>query len=149
MADNIFRMQQEAAQRVQRMQQMARQLVEDDRKSPPPPREVSPPPPSPGGETMSPARQPARRVADDHRPAPTSHHAPGRTAESLAANRPPESPPRKPEALEKREDNFSLNALLGGLTDDPERLLLLLLAILLVKNGAQTELILSLLYIAI
>lgn len=45
-----------------------------------------------------------------------------------------------------RCDNSGLSALLGG---DNERLLLLLLAAVLAKNGAPLELLLALLYIAL
>lgn len=84
----------------------------------------------------------------------------GRTAETMAAGRPrprtfpihtqppgppPEPPPREPEScLEKKEKAGGL----GGLFQDQEQLFLLMLAVLLIKNGAQMEIVLALLYIA-
>ena len=58
---------------------------------------------------------------------------------------PPEPPPREPEScLEKKEKAGGL----GGLFQDQEQLFLLMLAVLLIKNGAQMEIVLALLYIA-
>lgn len=93
-------MQQEAAQRVQRMQEHARRLVDENQ--------------------------------------------PQRTAESLAAARPPETnTPEEPPATMVK--GASATSLFGG---DNEQLLLLLLAFLLVRNGADIELIIALLYLA-
>lgn len=56
-----------------------------------------------------------------------------------------EPPPREPEScLEKKEKAGGL----GGLFQDQEQLFLLMLAVLLIKNGAQMEIVLALLYIA-
>lgn len=53
--------------------------------------------------------------------------------------------PREPEScLEKKEKAGGL----GGLFQDQEQLFLLMLAVLLIKNGAQMEIVLALLYIA-
>ncbi len=113
--------------RVQRMQERARRLVEEDEARsraarPRPPRPPQPEPPAP----------------------PMSG---GRTAESLAASRPPERHrPQPPEPKpQKAGDTDGLLSLFGG---DQEQLLLLMLALLLAKNGAQVELVVALLYLA-
>lgn len=63
-----------------------------------------------------------------------------------AATRPSaRTAPREPEScLEKKEKAGGL----GGLFQDQEQLFLLMLAVLLIKNGAQMEIVLALLYIA-
>ena len=113
--------------RVQRMQERARRLVEEDearsraeRARPPRPPQPQPPEPPMGG---------------------------GRTAESLAASRPPERRRPQPPAPKppEKEDTGGLLSLFGG---DQEQLLRLMLALLLAKNGAQIELIVALLYLA-
>ena len=118
MVNDVIRMQQEAEQRVQQMRERSRLLVS-------------------GGLPEG-----------------------GRTAETMAAGRPrprtfpihtqppgppPEPPPREPEScLEKKEKAGGL----VGLFQDQEQLFLLMLAVLLIKNGAQMEIVLALLYIA-
>lgn len=118
MVNDVIRMQQQAEQRVQQMRERSRLLVS-------------------GGLPEG-----------------------GRTAETMAAGRPrprtfpihtqppgppPEPPPREPEScLEKKEKVGGL----GGLFQDQEQLFLLMLAVLLIKNGAQMEIVLALLYIA-
>lgn len=118
MVNDVIRMQQEAEQRVQQMRERSRLLVS-------------------GGLPEG-----------------------GRTAETMAAGRPrprtfpihtqppvpaPEPPKEEPEScLEKKEKAGGL----GGLFQDQEQLFLLMLAILLIKNGAQMEIVLALLYIA-
>lgn len=77
----------------------------------------------------------------------------GRTAQSIEANRPPLTrrgpvredppPPPPPGPLQPTKPDG-----LGGLFQDQEQLFLLLLAILLIKNGAQMEIIVALLYLA-
>lgn len=99
MDQELYRMQQEAAERVRNMQKRARLYTRED-----PPRseeEKAPPPP------------------------------------------PSSSPSAKP--VEKKNE---LGPLLGALTGDRERLLLLMLAVLLVNNDADMELVLALLYLA-
>ena len=82
----------------------------------------------------------------------------GRNASSMAAGRPPSSrpcpPPPRPAPPPEPEPCPPLAAAekpggLSGLFHDPDQLFLLLLAVLLIKNGAQTELILALLYLAL
>ena len=53
---------------------------------------------------------------------------------------------RVPERM--RADVFVDAGALGGLFQDQEQLFLLMLAVLLIKNGAQMEIVLALLYIA-
>lgn len=98
MDQELYRMQQEAAERVRNMQKRARLYTRED------------PPRSEEGKTLSP---------------------------------PPPSSPVKP--VEKKNE---LGSLLGALTGDRERLLLLMLAVLLVNNDADMELVLALLYLA-
>ena len=119
MVNDVIRMQQEAEQRVQQMRERSRLLVSG----------VLPE----GGrtaETMA-AGRPRPRTFPIHTQPP-----PGP---------PPEPPPREPEScLEKKEKAGGL----GGLFQDQEQLFLLMLAVLLIKNGAQMEIVLALLYIA-
>lgn len=133
MADQVLRMQQEAQQRVQRMREHARRLVEEDegrvraaKTHPPRP----PQPPSGGGRT-------AESLAAARPPQPRAQAACSPTAEVPEARQscvPAESP--------AKSGGLSL---LGG---DQEQALLLFLALLLAKNGAQVELIVALLYLA-
>ena len=99
MDQELYRMQQEAAERVRNMQKRARLYTRED--PPHSEEEKAPPPP------------------------------------------PPPSSPAKP--VEKKNE---LGSLLGALTGDRERLLLLMLAVLLVNNDADMELVLALLYLA-
>lgn len=120
MNNDVIRMQQEAAQRVQRMQERARQLVHAEH---------------PAGRTAETLA--AARPSPEKLPRPAHDHAehtghPPVTGERLAA---------KPPATKS-------NTLFAGLGDDPEQLLLLLLAVLLVRNDADVELVLALLYLA-
>lgn len=118
------------------------------------------------------AEQRVRELREKERRASFSQENGGRTAESLAENRtewmhasgfqplseykarhmPRQPAPPKPESMrnaagspaEKRGDA----GLLSAFGNDPEQLFLLLLAFLLVKNGAKVELIIALLYLA-
>ena len=119
MVNYVIRMQQEAEQRVQQMRERSRLLVSGGL-------------PAGGGtaETMA-AGRPRPRTFPIHTQPP-----PGP---------PPEPPPREPEScLEKKEKAGGL----GGLFQDQEQLFLLMLAVLLIKYGAQMEIVLALLYIA-
>lgn len=98
MDQELYRMQQEAAERVRNMQKRARLYTRED---------------------------------------------PPRSEEEKAPPPPPSSSPAKP--VEKKNE---LGSLLGALTGDRERLLLLMLAVLLVNNDADMELVLALLYLA-
>lgn len=83
----------------------------------------------------------------------------GRSEESLAAGRPPLyrrsappapvcEPPAAQAMAECGETRPAKPGGLGGLFQDQEQLFLLLLAILLIKNGASIEIIVALLYLA-
>lgn len=134
MGNDVIRMQQEAEQRVARMRERSRMLINGDL----PERGRS-------EETMA-AGRPApysRRSFPVSTPVPPPPPAPA------AAGRPGGHSPdggcmEKVEKLEKPEKANGL----GGLFQDQEQLLLLLLAFLLIKNGAQIELIVALLYLA-
>lgn len=120
MNNDVIRMQQEAAQRVQRMQERARQLVSAER---------------PAGRTAETLA--AARPSPEKRPRPADDHAEHTGLPPVMGERLPAKPPAaKP------------NALFSGLGDDPEQMLLLLLAVLLVRNDADIELVLALLYLA-
>lgn len=125
MGDDVIRMQQEAANRVQQMQERTRRLMAD----------------------MHPV---------EDRGTPVDH--PRRTAESLEAVR-QSAEARKAErqhtVREPAKEDISCEkkphesgGLLSGLTNDKERLFLLMLAVLLVNNGAKLELVVALLYLA-
>lgn len=101
--NNVMRMQQEAAERVRRMQEHSRRLVNDH------PVNVY------RGVSLTPLEE-----------SPT----------------PQEQPP-----AEKREES-SLGGLAALLQGDQEQTLVLLLAVILAKNGAPLELVLALLYVA-
>ena len=110
MNDDVFRMQQEAAQRVQQMQERSRQIMNES-------------------ESM---RRTTASLAAARPDSPLK--------EKMPVSLPP--PPHPPASHEKG---------IGGLADlfhDEERLLLLLLTVLLVKNGAELELVVALLYLA-
>lgn len=121
MSDDVLRMQQEAEARVRRMREQSRMLA--------------------GGDI------------------PES----GRTAESMAAGRPPlyrrSAPPAREEPVPPAagpEEAITAAAPakpakpggLGSLFQDQEQLFLLLLAMLLIKNGAPIDIIVALLYLA-
>lgn len=125
MGDDVIRMQQEAAHRVQQMQERTRRLVSD----------------------MHPV---------EDRGTPVDHSR--RTAESLEAVR-QSAEARKAEHQQFRKEAMGdkpscenkpgeQGGLLAGLTNDKERLFLLMLAVLLVNNGAKMELVVALLYLA-
>lgn len=120
MNNDVVRMQQEAAHRVQRMQERARQLVSAEQ---------------PAGRTAETLA--AARPSPENRPRPAADHA------EHTGHLPAENDRRaaKPPAAKA-------NSLFAGLGDDPEQLLLLLLAVLLVRNNADVELVLALLYLA-
>lgn len=127
LGDEVIRMQQEAAQRVQRMQERARRLVAEG-------------PPIDAVQTQQ-ARQPERRTA---------------AAVEAARQARAESPPAKEETKsdisagqpsacgESEASSSGLAALIG----DQDRLFILMLAVLLVRNGAKMDLVLALLYLA-
>ena len=118
MSDDVIRMQQEAANRVQRMQERSRRLVTEA-------------PPLYGGIRQGRTREPEPPAAV---PAPAER----RTAESLEQQR--------KEAEQARQiHQKGLASLFNG---DQDQMLLLMLAVLLVKNGANIELIVALLYLA-
>ena len=130
MGDDVIRMQQEAAQRVQRMQERARRLVAE----------------SPATGSGQRAEQPEKRTANtveemrqaqSGRPAPLHTPPPAETAHAEKAD--------KADETGKEGDAPSG---LASLVGDQDRLFILLLAILLVRNGAKMELVLALLYLA-
>lgn len=131
LGDDVIRMQQEAAQRVQRMQERARRLVAE-----------SPPPidrPAAGShqaeKRTAAAVEAARQAQEEHRPPPKETAEPGRPAVPLSA-----------QALADGESDSPSG--LAALIGDQDRLFILLLALLLVRNGAKMELVLALLYLA-
>ena len=122
MSDDVIRMQQEAANRVARMQEQSRRLVADH------------PPPLYGG----------RRESAPQAAAPSQEER--RTAASLEQRRrETEQAKVSPSPAKSRKEDKGLAGLFCG---DQEQLLLLMLAVLLVKNGANIELIVALLYLA-
>lgn len=56
--------------------------------------------------------------------------------------------PNRPQGTGKLSGEEGKGRGLGGLFQDQEQLFLLMLAVLLIKNGAQMEIVLALLYIA-
>ena len=122
MGNDVIRMQQEAEQRVARMREHSRMLVN-------------------GG---LPERGRSQETMAAVRPAPYT-----RRTFPVPAPTPPPPPSRPvPPPAEKAPEDCKELAKTGGLFEDQEQLLLLLLAVLLVKNGAPIELIVALLYLA-
>ena len=108
MSDDVIRMQQEAANRVARMQEQSRRLVADH------------PPPLYGG----------RRESAPQAAAPSQEER--RTAASLEQRRrETEQAKVSPSPAKSRKEDKGLAGLFGG---DQEQLLLLMLAVLLVKT---------------
>lgn len=128
MDENMLRMQQEAAERVRRMQERARRFVDDDPHAVPgeAPRRRPEPPPGPPGP------QPEQ----DHGERGHSHKEPLSRRDEACG--PPEA---------KGADKGPLS-FLSGFGKDSEQLLLLMLAVLLVRNEGPIELVLALLYLA-
>lgn len=116
---NIMQMQQEAAERVQRMQERSRRLAREY------PVHVY------RGVTLTPS---------DVAPAPPLSSPPLTDMTTPCTDEPP---PLPTDTLPPTEG--TLAALLHG---DQEQTLVLLLAIILAKNGAPLELVLALLYVA-
>lgn len=117
----MIQLQQEAAQRVQRMAERSRRLVREHpvhvyRPSAVQPRPTPPPQPEPPCQAVEPPCE-----------------AP------LLCEQP---------TAEKKTSPCKAGTLLSGV-EDHEQLLLLLLAVMLFKNGAPTELLLALLYVAL
>lgn len=121
MSNDVLRMQQEAEARVRRMREQSRMLVGGDV-----------PESGRSEESMAAGRPPLYRRSAPPAPAPMCE-APEPPAAAMAECG--ESRPAKPGGL-------------GGLFQDQEQLFLLLLAMLLIKNGAQIEIIVALLYLA-
>lgn len=121
MGNDVIRMQQEAEQRVARMREHSRMLVN-------------------GG---LPERGRSQETMAAGRPAPYT-----RRTFPVPAPTPPPPPSRPVPPAEKAPEDCKELAKTGGLFEDQEQLLLLLLAVLLVKNGAPIELIVALLYLA-
>ena len=121
MSDDVIRMQQEAANRVARMQERSRQLVADH------------PPPLYRGR-REPPTEPAPPPKEERR-----------TAGSLEQRRRETEQIKSGPHPSKGGKEKGLAGLFGG---DQDQLLLLMLAVLLVKNGANIELIVALLYLA-
>lgn len=121
-AGNIMRMQQEAAERVKRMQEQSRRLVRDY------PVHVY------RGTTLTPAEAPAGEPTVPEILPPETEQPSGDESASSFGNG---SAPLSAEA--------TLDALFHG---DQEQWLVLLLAVVLAKSGAPLELVLALLYVA-
>ncbi len=114
----VMQLQREAAERVRRMQEQSRRLVREH------PINVY------RGVSFTPPTMPPPPPADDNTPPlPATHETPCAT----------EKPAPCPTGIE------GLTALAQG---DEERLLILLLVVVLAKNGAPLELLLALLYVA-
>ena len=127
MADDVIRMQQEAAQRVQRMQERARRLVAE----------------SPAAAPVGREEQPEKRTAsavEEVRQAQSSHPAAARGSFS-------EKTHCAEDAVTPKQGDPSASGL-AALVGDQDRLFILLLAILLVRNGAKLDLVVALLYLA-
>lgn len=142
--DSLFRMQQEAYERVRRRAEETRRLVEEQPLHAPSAREV--------------------RLQHERYSEPSSGNPPQRMAERIpphmtekssphAFEQPPSyrsvprhEPPREPKPCAAHSKTRSPLSCLSDMEDD--RLLVLLLALLLFRNGAQPELIFALLYIA-
>ncbi|MBQ8683136.1 MAG: hypothetical protein IJ518_01300 [Clostridia bacterium] len=124
MADDIMRMQREAARRVQRMQEHSRQVMEEHRGRTPESLAAARTPgwPGPAPELRSPGLY-VRPEADRPSPAPV------------------EPPPPAPSEHEGK-------TYLALPTLEAEQWLLLGLALLLFRSGCSTELLLALLYLA-
>lgn len=116
---HVIQLQQEAAQRVQRMAERSRRLVREH------PVHVY------------------RPSAAQPRPTPPKSEPPCEAVES-----PCEAPPFCASLPEKKTSPCKAGTLLSGV-EDHEQLLLLLLAVMLFKNGAPTELLMALLYVAL
>lgn len=125
MSDDVIRMQQEAANRVQRMQERSRRLVAEA-------------PPLYGD-----IRQGRTREPDPPAVPPAS--AERRTTESLEQQRKEAEQARQIHHTKQSREEKGLASLFNG---DQDQMLLLMLAVLLVKNGANIELIVALLYLA-
>lgn len=121
MSNDVLRMQQEAEARVRRMREQSRMLVGGDV-----------PESGRSEESMAAGRPPLYRRSAPPPPPPVCE-APGPPAAAMAERG--EARPAKPGGL-------------SGLFQDQEQLFLLLLAMLLIKNGAQIEIIVALLYLA-
>ncbi len=124
MADDVIRMQQEAAARVQHMREQARRMVSNN------------PPPLYGPN----ARREEGKAPQAPEPARRTPDKPERSAPS---HRPPPEPPAR-DAGGCEEPKSALASLIG----EHDQLFLLMLAVLLVKNDARIELVIALLYLA-
>lgn len=125
MSDDVIRMQQEAANRVQRMQERSRRLVTEA-------------PPLYGDIRQGRTREPEPPAAV---PVPAER----RTVESLEQQRREAEQARQIHHVKQPREEKGLASLFNG---DQDQMLLLMLAVLLVKNGANIELIVALLYLA-
>lgn len=119
MSNDVLRMQQEAEARVRRMREQSRMLVGGD---------VPESGRSQAG--MAAGRPPLYRRSPPVPETPACPSPEPPPCETLAAGS--ETKPARP----------------GGMFQDQEQLFLLLLAMLLIKNGAQIEIIIALLYLA-
>lgn len=120
---NVLQLQQAAAARVRQMEEHSRRLVREHPVNVYRGVTLTPPPPRPQPPQPPPQERPCEPIC------------------------PSQTPPASPVCEQPAPcSDQGLLSLLGG---DKERLLLLLLAVVLLKNGASVHLILALLYIAL
>ena len=129
MDENMLRMQQEAAERVRKMQERARKFVEDE-----------------------PVDTPAKPIRSDHTEQPSllTMHRPDQAPRPEHGSKPEQAPlvPKSEPVSAELVHKEKYTSFLSNFGKDREQLLLLMLAVLLVKNNAPIELILALLYLA-